>query len=139
MRDRLAALAAFAARHADASIAVLAFLAVAVVAAWLPAWQALERKVFDELTVHTASGEAKQPIVLVAINEEAMNALKLQWPWPRTVHADLVERVARGGAAVIALDIVFYEPARDPAERGRRVRAWERAVRAALAWASEGG
>ena len=130
MRDRLAALAA---RHADAFIAVLAFLVVAGVAAWLPAWQALERKVFDELTVHTAPNEAKQPIVLVAINEEAMNALKLQWPWPRTVHADLVERAARGGAAVIALDIVFYEPARDPAEDAALASAISKAGNVVLA------
>ena len=71
-------------RHADAAIAAGAFLLMAALHAYLPAWQALERKVFDELTVVTAPADAAQNIILVAINEEAMNELKLQWPWPRS-------------------------------------------------------
>lgn len=99
-----------AAAHAEALIAFAAFAIVAVLATTLPAWQALERRVFDFLTVSTATHQLTQPISLIAINEEAMNSMKLRWPWPWKVHADLVERVARGGAAVIALDIVFAEP-----------------------------
>jgi len=99
-------------RHAQAAIAAAAFAAVAFVATAVPAWQGLERRVFDLLTVATAGGELTQPITLVAINEEAMSAMKLRLPWPRGLYAELVERVARGGAAVIALDIVFAEPSK---------------------------
>jgi len=102
-------------RHADAAIAAAAFLLVTVAAAWLPTWNALERRVFDILTVASAKGELTQPIVLVAINEEAFNALKLRWPWPRSLHAELVKRMAEGGAAVIALDMLLAEPS-EPAE-----------------------
>ena len=35
-----------------------------------------------------------------------------QWPWPRTVLADLVDKLAAGGAAAIGFDIVFPEPDR---------------------------
>ena len=38
----------------------------------------------------------------------------MEWPWPRRIHGELVSRVAQGGAAVIALDLVFDTPARDP-------------------------
>jgi adenylate cyclase len=102
-------------RYADAAMAAAVFFAVALASSFIPAWGALERRIFDLLTVFTAKGEVKQPIALVAISEEAMNAMKLQWPWPRTVHADLVERIASGGATVIALDIVFSEPDKEAA------------------------
>jgi adenylate cyclase len=97
-------------RYTDAALAAAAFLVVAILAASLPAWNALERRVFDLLTVATATGELTQPIVLVAINEESFNMLKLRWPWPRKLHAQLVDRLAQGGAAVIALDMIFAEP-----------------------------
>lgn len=101
-------------RHADAGIAAAAFLAMMATALLLPAWQALERGAFDELTVWTAPRELQQPVVLVGISDEAIREMKLEWPWPRRVHADLVNRIAQGGAAVIALDLVFDTPAKDP-------------------------
>jgi len=103
-----------ASRHADAVIAALALLAMTAVAAWVPAWQALERRVFDELTVRTAPGELKQPIALVGVSDEAIREIKLEWPWPRRLHGELVDRVSQGGAAVIALDLVFDTPSKDP-------------------------
>ncbi|HZM69341.1 MAG TPA: adenylate/guanylate cyclase domain-containing protein [Candidatus Cryosericum sp.] len=42
-----------------------------------------------------------------------------QWPWPRPVLATLVDRLSAAGAAVIAFDIVFAEPARAGAEEDR--------------------
>lgn len=98
------------ARHAEAVIAAGVFAMVALIATTVPAWQGLERRVFDFLTVKTAKGEVSQPITLIAINEEAMAAMKQRLPWPRKLYAEMIERVARGGAAVIALDIVFFEP-----------------------------
>jgi len=34
----------------------------------------------------------------------------LQWPWPRTYFAQIVDRLATAGARVIALDVFFFEP-----------------------------
>jgi adenylate cyclase len=101
-------------RYGDAAIAAAAFGVVAVAFLYLPSWRALERKVFDELTVHTAPGELTQPIELVGISDEAIRELKLEWPWPRRLHGDLVDRLSQGGAIVIALDLVFDTPSRDP-------------------------
>ena len=50
------------------------------------------------------------PIVLIAINEDSFDELDLPWPWPRDVHARLLDRVAAANPAVIGLDIVFAEP-----------------------------
>ena len=102
------------ARHAEAAIAAAAVLAMMSIAAFVREWQGLERRVFDQLTVLTAPGELRQPIVLIGISDEALREMKLEWPWPRRLHGDLVSRVAQGGAAVIALDLVFDTPSKDP-------------------------
>jgi adenylate cyclase len=102
------------ARHADAAIAAAAALAMMATVGFAREWQALERRVFDELTVLTAQGELNQPIALIGISDDALREMKLEWPWPRRLHGDLVTRVAQGGAAVIALDLVFDTPSKDP-------------------------
>jgi len=51
------------------------------------------------------------PVRVVDIDEESLKAIG-QWPWPRTVLADLVDKLAEAGAAAIGFDIVFPEPDR---------------------------
>ena len=51
------------------------------------------------------------PVRIVAIDERSLAALG-QWPWPRSRMAELTERLARLGAAVVAFDIIFAEPDR---------------------------
>ena len=51
------------------------------------------------------------PIRIVDIDDKSLTRLG-QWPWPRTVVAKLVERLADAGAAVVAFDIDFAEPDR---------------------------
>jgi adenylate cyclase len=101
-------------RYADMVIAAFAFAAGALALNYVPAWRAFERRIFDELTVHTAPAALKQPISLIGISDEAIREMKLEWPWPRRLHAELVDRVAQGGAVVIALDLVFDTPAKNP-------------------------
>jgi len=50
------------------------------------------------------------PIVIVTIDEDSFSELNLPWPWPRDLHAKLIDIVSRGNPAVIALDILFFEP-----------------------------
>jgi signal transduction histidine kinase/CHASE2 domain-containing sensor protein len=53
-------------------------------------------------------------VVVVAIDETSLEALG-RWPWSRRLHAQLVDRLASGGAALIVLDILFAEADRsDP-------------------------
>jgi CHASE2 domain-containing sensor protein len=49
-------------------------------------------------------------VLVVAVDEESFAELKLQWPWPRSLHADLVEKLTNAGAKVIGFDILFAEP-----------------------------
>ncbi len=48
---------------------------------------------------------------VVAIDENSV-AKYGQWPWPRTLFAQLIRRIAEGAPSVIGVDIVFSEPDR---------------------------
>jgi adenylate cyclase len=89
-------------------------LLVALVAlrVWDPAALQLARlKTFDLYQVAKPRVPTSRPVMIVDIDDASLNELG-QWPWPRTVLAKLVEKIARGGAAVIGMDIVFAEPDR---------------------------
>lgn len=78
---------------------------------FVPAWQAMELKVFDLLSVITAPKKSSLPITIIGIDEASFTQLGKRWPWPRDMHAKLVDRLAKSGAAVIAFDVMFPEPA----------------------------
>ena len=48
-------------------------------------------------------------IIIVAIDESSLSKLG-RWPWSRSHHAHLIDRLNKDGALVIGLDIVFAEP-----------------------------
>jgi adenylate cyclase len=52
-----------------------------------------------------------RPVVIVDIDEASLKDIG-QWPWPRTILADLVTRLAELGVVAIGFDIVFAEPDR---------------------------
>lgn len=51
------------------------------------------------------------PVRVIDIDDESLKRIG-QWPWPRTVVAQLIEKLRGAGAVAIALDIVFAEPDR---------------------------
>ena len=51
------------------------------------------------------------PVRIIDLDDETLEKMG-QWPWPRTLVAEMVERLTELGAAVIAFDIVFAEPDR---------------------------
>ncbi len=54
-----------------------------------------------------------QPVAvrIIAIDETSLDKYG-QWPWPRTLLADLVRRIAKGAPGVLGVDITFSEPDR---------------------------
>jgi adenylate cyclase len=56
------------------------------------------------------------PVTIVDIDEDSLGKLG-QWPWPRSVLAQLVDRLNEGGAAAVGFDIVFPEADRTSAAR----------------------
>ena len=75
--------------------------------------QAIELRTYDWRLSRTARPEtALKDIALIEIDEYSLRNLEPnagRWPWPRIVHAELLEYLARGPAKVIAYDIVFAE------------------------------
>jgi adenylate cyclase len=49
-------------------------------------------------------------IVVVGIDEPTFDRLKLQWPFPRSVHAKVIDALRADGAKAIAYDVQFTEP-----------------------------
>ena len=52
--------------------------------------------------------------VIVEIDERSLDA-RGQWPWPRTLTADLLRAIAAAGPAAIGVDMLFTEPDRSAA------------------------
>lgn len=73
----------------------------------------LDNRVGDALLAREAKG--RQPpadIVLVAIDQkslEDMNAVAGAWPWPRAVHAELIDGLAAHAPRALAFDVLFNE------------------------------
>jgi adenylate cyclase len=70
--------------------------------------------------------------VVVAIDDDTFNDLGLQWPFPRSVHARLIDRLREAGAKVIAYDVQFTEPS-VPREDSALIEAVDRAGNVVLA------
>ena len=73
--------------------------------------QAFRLKLFDVFSQLAPRAGAPAPVAIVEIDEESLRRFG-QWPWPRTLVADLLGRLFAGGARVVAFNIVFAEPDR---------------------------
>ena len=54
---------------------------------------------------------SSQPAVIVAIDERALDE-QGQWPWPRSLVADLIDAINAARPAAVGLDLLFVEPDR---------------------------
>jgi adenylate cyclase len=90
---------------------------------WDPAPVArLRAVVFDTYQqISPRAYDPNLPVRIVDIDEESLTRIG-QWPWPRTVLAKLVERLAESGAASIGFDMVFPEP--DRLSPGTVLQSW---------------
>lgn len=100
---------------------------------FLPAWQPIEERTFDLLSLTTSPGKTQLPITIVGIDEASFTQLGVRWPWPRDMHARLVDRLAGAGAAVIAFDVMFPEPSSSPKEDEAFAKAISKAGNVVLA------
>ncbi len=62
-----------------------------------------------DLRFRSFSRQASGDIVLVAINSPSIRAIGV-WPWPRTLHAELIDKLRQAGASDILFDIDFSSP-----------------------------
>jgi adenylate cyclase len=79
-----------------------------------PALRVAEWKSYDARAQVLADAAAASPaIVIIDIDSNSLEALRDQlgrWPWPRNVHAMLLEYARVAGARAVAFDVLFPEP-----------------------------
>jgi adenylate cyclase len=82
----------------------------------------------------TIRGPEKPPpdVVLVAIDAKTFNDLNVRWPFPRRLHARVLDRLRAAGARAIGYDVQFTEQT-DPADDNALVDAAARAPHLVLA------
>jgi len=70
--------------------------------------QIARHQVFDLYQRLSPAPAITAPITIVDIDERSLAALG-QWPWPRSLVADLVRKVQAGGAIAMGFDVFFPE------------------------------
>src|SRR5258705_12099938 len=70
--------------------------------------QSLERKAYD-VGVKAASRTPSDRIAVIAIDDESIANIG-RWPWPREVHAKMVDILADAHAKTIGYTAFFFEP-----------------------------
>jgi serine/threonine-protein kinase len=97
--------------RADWFVAVLVVLAVFVLHQATDVFGTLERRFYDFAS--TSSG--RQPsdrIAIIAIDDQSIANIG-RWPWPRDVHAQLIDQLAAAKAKTIVQTVFFFEPQTD--------------------------
>src|SRR5262245_47862474 len=80
---------------------------------WL--WR-LDTSVYDTY-LRAFSTPAPDDIVVVAIDDDSLAQLG-RWPWPRSIHAKLVDALTANAVKTVIFDVAFTEPtSRDEDER----------------------
>ena len=80
--------------------------------------QRAEWSLYDRFaTIATRRPQPPRDIVAVAIDEPSFSEMQMQWPWPRSVHAALIDSLVKAGAHTIVLDLLFDEPSPSDEDR----------------------
>lgn len=96
----------------DSTLAATVFFAMlaAGLVAFSPPGRHMEALGYDLFFLLRGPVPPAKDIVIVAIDEPSLAVIREQWPWDRSRHATLIERLFEEGARAVALDILFAEP-----------------------------
>jgi adenylate cyclase len=118
-----------------ATLLALAVMGGGLFLRYLDPWfvEVVRVKAFDAYNrAEPRTPQDKSPVIIVDIDEKSLAEVG-QWPWPRTVVADLITSLRDQGVAVIGFDIVFAEPDRtSPARIAGSLRGASDAMKAQL-------
>lgn len=77
----------------------------------------IDQTLYDQF-LGTTTRAARDDIIVVAIDDYSLSQLG-RWPWPRKLHAALIDRIAAARPRVIGLDVILTEP-EQPQPGGKR-------------------
>jgi adenylate cyclase len=87
----------------------LSLTALALIADGTNLFRSLELSTVDTRFDVRGRQAAPRDVVVVGIDDVTFGDLGVQWPFPRSLHGRLIDRLHRDGARVIAYDIQFTE------------------------------
>ncbi|WP_373001658.1 CHASE2 domain-containing protein [Marinobacter sp.] len=73
-------------------------------------------------TITSNPVKASDELVLVTIDELSLDRLG-RWPWPRSLHAELIAKLEQAGAKTIVFDILFAESSPDDEQLAAQMRS----------------
>ncbi len=99
-------------RRARLVAALLATALAVGVAVAVQAVGTLDRAEDSTVDLRFALRERPVPgdLLVVAIDADTFSRVKARWPFPRSMHADAIDRLRRDGARLIVYDVQFTEP-----------------------------
>jgi diguanylate cyclase (GGDEF)-like protein len=84
-----------------------------LVGLFTPQWvQRLDLMLFDQVAPQRPAAPADA--IVLAVDGPSLGTLG-RWPWPRSIHAALIDALGTAGAASITIPLIFAEPDPDPA------------------------
>jgi adenylate cyclase len=92
-------------------------IGVALVGLVVDATDALRRlELVSADTRFSLRGDRPAPpdLALVLVDDRTFDVTEEQWPFPRDMHAKVIDRARRGGARTVAYDVQFTEASDDP-------------------------
>jgi len=98
------------------AVIVLALMSFSVLCllSYLPLFNTLDHFIQDGFVKQRALNQhASEDIVVIDIDDTSINALADlvgKWPWPRSIHAELLEFLLAQSPKAIVFDILFSEP-----------------------------
>ena len=80
--------------------------AISIIASAVGLFESWSLRTTDRLFL---SRDANPNIVLIAIDDASLAKVG-RWPWPRSVHANIIDKLSNAGVSAIAYDVNFPEP-----------------------------
>lgn len=99
-----------AGRWMPSALVALAAAGLAAILSFTGLLQPVDETFYDRLSIRLPAPSGLPETVVVAIDDPSFAELGLAWPWPRALHARLIEALREAGARQIALDVVFADP-----------------------------
>lgn len=97
--------------RADWFVGVLVVVAVLALHSATDFFGTLERRYYDFASTST-SRQPSDRIAIIAIDDQSIANIG-RWPWPRDIHAQLIDQLAGAKAKTIAHTAFFFEPQTD--------------------------
>jgi CHASE2 domain-containing sensor protein/signal transduction histidine kinase len=87
---------------------LVAMLALAGILGWQNGLGRFDLTLYDQF-ISSSTRPTRDDIIIVAIDDYSLSELG-RWPWSRTLHAELINRISKAKPRAIGLDIILSEP-----------------------------